>query len=166
MKRILFASSLIVLFVGITSVAPPKKAKYTSAEAKLSVTFPAEFTVTESDDEDYRTVKVQGESDGAVYFVNYTVHNSKLSDYDGLMDVSIEAFAGGVGGEVTEQSDWKVGKKTGKKVLINVPEAGLKGDYRVIFVGQIQFQITSVAPVDSWNQKAVDDFMKSFKLKK
>jgi hypothetical protein len=166
MKRILLASSLIVLLIGMASVAPATKMKYTSSEAKLSVTFPAEYSVDESNEDNYRTVKVQSESGGTVFFVNYTVHSESLTDFDELEDVSIQAFSEGLNGSVTSNSDWKVGKNTGKKVMIDVADSGLKGDYRVMFVGQIQYQITAVGPKDAWNEKMVNSFMKSFKLKK
>lgn len=166
MKRILFSSALFVLFVGMTSLAPTAKFKYTSAEGKVSAVFPGEFTTSEEVQETYKTVKTQAMVDDMVFFVAYTIHEIEMTDVDELTRVSVDAFIEGLVGTVTEDATWKVKKNNGLQAKFAVEESGLVGEYRVVIIGQIQYQITAVAPKDSWDAKKASAFFKSFKVTK
>lgn len=166
MKRILLSSALLVLLIGITSLAPSAKVKYSSSEGKLSAIFPGEFSTSEDVQDTYKSVKTQAMADDMVYFVAYTIHDIEMTDVDELTQVSVEAFAEGLEGEVTSQTAWKVNKSNGLQAQIEVKGSSLKGEYRVVIIGQIQYQITAIAPVDSWDAKKASKFFKSFKVKK
>jgi hypothetical protein len=166
MKRIIFSSALLILLVGITSLAPATKYTYTSDEAGCSVTFPAEFSTTEKDQEDYRSIQTQVVADEMVYMLICTVHNIELTETDDLTEVSMDAFMGSLGGTSKGKTTWKVKKNSGLQSKFEASEEGLYGDYRVLIKGQIQYQIVAVSPTASWNQKKADAFFKSFKLKK
>ena len=165
MKRLIFASALLFLLVGITSLAPAPKYKYSSDEGKLTVTFPGEFETSEEQKETYKSVKTQAVVDDMVFFVGYTIHESDMADTDELTKVSLDAFINGLNGVVSEETTWKVKKNSGLKALFNVSDNGLKGEYRVVIIGQIQYQITAVSSVDAWDEKVAQKFFKSFKLK-
>ena len=166
MKRIIFSSALLLLLVGVTSLAPTTKANYSSSEAKLSVTFPGEFTTTEQVEESYKSVKTQAIIDDMVFFVNYTMHDNEMTDSEGLAKVSLTAFIEGLEGEVSEENTWKVNKKNGLRAIFNAQGNSLTGEYRVVILDQIQYQITVVAPKESWDAKKAKKFFKSFKVKK
>lgn len=168
MKKAITGGFLLLLLIGFTSIASAPKPKYSSTEGKMSVTFPAgsTFETTESSSEDGKTVKTQSAHNDLVYFVSYTKHTSALEGVDGLTQISVDAFTQALGAEVTEQTDWKVGKNKGIRVLYSAEAAGIEGEYRALIVGQFQYQITVVGSPDSWNQKAADSFFKSFKVGK
>lgn len=166
MKRLIFASFLLVLLVGVTSLAPAPKYKYSSEEAKLKVTFPAEFKTTEKIKDSYRSKSTQAVYEDMVLFVSYTMHDSEMTDKKELTQVSLDAFTEGLDAEITEQSDWNVKKHEGVKAKLEVSSNGLMGEYRVVIIGQIQYQITAVSAKDTWNDKVAQKFFKSFKVKR
>lgn len=166
MKRILFSSTLLVLLIGITSLAPAAKFKYASTEGKVSATFPAEFSTSEDLQDTYKSVKTQAMDGDMVFFVAYTVHDIDMTEVDELTKVSVDAFVEGLQGEVTSQAAWKVNKSNGIQAKIEVKNQSLIGEYRVVIIGQIQYQITAIAPEDSWDSKKAGKFFKSFKVKK
>jgi len=168
MKKAFLGALLLLLFIGSTSIASAPKPKYTSTEGKMSVTFPAgsEFITTESDSEGTKTVKTQAQYNNMVFFVAYTIHETVLPEEENLAQVSVDSFTEALGASITEQSDWKVGKKTGVQVELAVEEGELVGEYRAVIIGQYQYQITAVGAASDWDQATVDKFMKSFKVKK
>jgi hypothetical protein len=168
MKRLLLGCSLLVFYIGITSIAPPAKTTYFSKEAKVSAVFPGQFTVSTKNEDAYSSEKAELVLDDLVYMLSFSNHKNEMieSDYDALSEVSLMAFLEGLGGKITKRDIWKVKKQKGLKSTFNVPAEGLKGEYRVVFRGQIQYQIIVLGLVDSWNQNSVDLFLNSFKLKK
>ncbi|NOQ73858.1 MAG: hypothetical protein GQ574_17760 [Crocinitomix sp.] len=168
MKKIIFQSALLLIIVSISSaaLAQSTKAKYFSSEAKLSVTFPSKFETTEDVKEAFKSVKTQVMVNGALYYVSYSVHKNDLSKNESLAKVSLDSFIETLNGKVTKEAIWKVRKKNGLQALFNVTEGELKGEYRVVIIGQIQYQIAVVAPKESWDEKVTKKFFKSFKVKK
>ncbi|PHR33231.1 MAG: hypothetical protein COA38_05085 [Fluviicola sp.] len=166
MKNIIFSSVLLLLLVGVTSLAPSTKVKYSSSEAKLSVTFPGEFTTTEKVKEAYRSSKTMANVGGVVYFVSYTIHDIDMADGESLAKVSLDAFINGLEGEITEESRWVVNKNNGFQAKLKVAGKDLVGEYRVVLINQIQYQITVIAPEGSWDNKKAKKFFKSFKVAK
>ena len=167
MKHLLRSSSIIFLFIGLISIAPPpKKVKYSSTEGKLSVVFPDNFTVTEESNSGAKTVKAQLELDDMVFFVAYTVHEAVLEEHYELASVSLESFAEALNTEIIERSDWKVKKNLGTRAVIYSSDNKLKGEYRAILVGQIQYQLVAIGMDTAWDEKGAKTFLDSFKLKK
>jgi hypothetical protein len=166
MKRLTLMSVLVLLLIGASSLAPATKYKYTSDEAKLSVTFPAEFSVSEETKEKYTSVQVQAISDEMVFMVIYTVHTEDISESAELSEISFDAFMDGLEGTPKVKSPWKVKKYSGLQSTFEVPSKDLVGDYRVVLIGQIQYQITAVSEKKSWDEKKAKKFFKSFKVKK
>lgn len=165
MKSILFSSVLLLLFVGFTSIAPPKF-KYSSSEGKISVTFPAEFSVSQNEDTDVKTVKIQSQSDEMVFFVSYTIHANVLTDHEGLAKESLDSFNEALGGEISEESVWKVNGQNGLQARLNIPTNELTGIYKVVLIDQMQYQVTAVGPKSNWDEKKAQKFLKSFKVSK
>lgn len=166
MKRIIFSSALLILLIGVTSLAPAEKHKYTSDEAKLSVTFPSEFSATEEVKDSYTSTKIQAISEDMIFLLICTKHDGNVAEEDGLTEVSLQSFMDAMGSESTNSSTWKVKKHSGVKSMYSVPDKDLIGDYRVVLIGNFQFQITVVSPKEAWDEKKAKKFFKSFKVKK
>lgn len=165
MKKIVFGSTLMLLFVVLTSLVPAEKFKYTSEEGKVSVIFPGEFATTIKNDDSFKTVKTQAMFNDVVFFVSYTIHEEKLEDGPELSKVSLDSFIEALNATDVQESPWHVRKKEGLQATFKVAENNLKGDYRVVLIGQTQYQITAVGSEQNWDQKVIDKFMKSFKVK-
>jgi len=166
MKRIILSSTLLVLLVGITSFAPATKHVYSSDEAKCSITFPAEFTTKVDEKEAYKSIQTQAIDDEMIFMAIFSVHNQPLTEKDKLANISFEAFMEALGGEATGKESWKVKKNTGLHSEFSVSGENLFGDYCVVLVGQVQYQVVAVAPKDSWDPKRASKFFKSFKIDK
>ena len=166
MKRVIFSSSLVLLFIGITSLAPSTQFKYSSSEGKLSIVFPDKFTTEENVGDQYKTIKTQALYNDILFFVAYTVHTTELTDNEGLTKVSLDSFIGGLEANVTKESMWKVRKNKGLQASFNIVSQGLKGEYRIVLIGQIQYQIAVVGAEDAWSQTLADSFIKSCKITK
>lgn len=166
MKYLLIFSWIIILFTGLVSTTPPpNKVKYTSAEGKLSVVFPDYFTTSEMEEANFKTLKVQAQYDEIAFFVAYTIHETELEDNYNLATISLESFAEALGTEIKEESDWIVKKNKGKRAMLYSSKDKLKGEYRAVVVGQIQYQLVVISTEDSWNEKMATEFLKSFKIK-
>ena len=167
MKRIVTSSLILILFIGVSSLAPAKKYKYTSEEGKLSVTFPSDYSTSEETQEKYKSVQAQAISDEMVFLAIYTIHEEDITQSkEQLSEISFDAFMEGLNGTPTGKTSWKVKKNSGLKSAYEVPEKDLIGEYRVVLVGQIQYQITAVSPKGSWDEQKAQKFFKSFKVKK
>ncbi len=168
MKRFLAVGTLFILLVGITSLAPAPKYKYTASEVKMSVTFPAEFTTENSGNENYKMVKTQAIDGDMVFFVTYSIYDDDFDDSQSstFLDVSVDAFTEALGADIQKRSEWIVNKKEGVSVTLNSDENDLTGDYRVIFLNKTQFQITAISKKEGWDAKKAKKFFKSFKVGK
>lgn len=166
MKRIILGCALFVLLISVTSLTPATKHTYTSEEANFSITFPTKFESSEEVDDDFRSVKTQCISDDMIYLAIYSVHEEDISGSKELTNISMRAFLEGLGATADSESTWKVGKYKGLKSTFEVSSGNLVGEYRVVLIGQIQYQITSVAPKNVWDKKEAKKFLKSFKVRK
>lgn len=160
-----------LLFVGITflavSMAPSgEKKTYTSAEGKMSLTFPGEYEVGELDAGDATTTKISALVDDVTYFGSYTLHTTEMTNPVSLAQTSMDAFVETLGGEIIQQSVWKIKKNKGLQADIDLKSTGAKVQYHVIIVGQIQYQLAVVASYDKWDKKKFTAFAKTFKILK
>lgn len=157
---------LFVLFTATLALAAPPKYKFTSKEGKYSVVFPAEFKSETVKKEYATTIKTTAMLSNQTFLASYTIHEQELGDRKELATVSLESFVDGVSGKITKQSEWKIKKNSGIKATISLSEKDATVEYWVILIGQIQYQVTSVAANSNWDQKAADAFLRSFKVMK
>lgn len=160
--KITFFASLFLL----ASFAPPTKVKYATKEGKFSITFPTTYESQDMSTDSYVSIQTQANLDEQLFFVTYNIHNSELTDHEGLAQTSLESFSGAMNGTITSQNDWMVKKNRGVKARIDIEGLGLVADYGVVLVGQIQYQVAVVSATDKWNQARSDAFFKTFKLAK
>ncbi len=159
---------LIACFVLFTTAFAPlaKGHKYSSEEGKMSIVFPNEFEIEESDLENVKVVKITATHDELFLFASYSLHKTEITNHESLAELSVQSFAESITGTINGQSEWKVKKHNGLKAMMELAENESRVQYNVILVGDIQYQLVVVAPQDSWDQEAADTFFKSFKLKK
>ena len=157
---------LCVVFLTSAVVPPAKGYKYSSKEGKMTVSFPSEYEVTTTDAESAVTVKVSAVEGERTYFASYTLHDTPLSDREGLAQVSLDSFNETLKGTIINQSTWSLKGQKGLYAKITIPDLDAKIDYHVILVGQIQYQLVVLATQPQWDQKKADAFVKSFKMMK
>lgn len=165
MKKSLIRISLFSALFILASFAPASKVKYTSVEGKLEITFPSSYDVQDMSTENYSSIQAQSNLDEQLFFVTYNIHKTELSDTEGLAETSLSSFTEAMHGEVTSTNTWQVKKNKGLKAKLKIEEHGLIGEYGVVIVGQIQYQVAVVSAPDKWNQARSDAFFKSFKIK-
>ena len=167
MKKIAESLLLVGLVYTLASIAPAKTVKkYSSKEGKMSVVFAAEYEVNTDNSDSFSTTKISSTVSENVYFASYTIHSETLTEREDLCKVSLESFNETLGGEITDQSSWNISKNKGMKADIYLAEQQAKIHYRVVIIGQIQYQFAVIAPDDQWNAAGAEAFMKSIKLKK
>lgn len=168
MNRQLLTMSLLlcVAFFSVAFAPSAKSFAYSSTEGRMSIKFPAEYEVDPGTPGKLKTVKISTTIDEQTFFASYSLHETEIMDHEEMAKVSLESFSERVGGEITAESVWKVKKNKGIKATIDMSEKESRVQYQVILVGNIQYQIVVVASYDAWDQKAVDKFFKSFKIKK
>lgn len=159
---------LISLFVLISvAFAPTAKGyKYSSAEGKMTVTFPAAFETEVNSQNDIETTKITAIVDEQTFFAAYTLHQTELEDQIMLAQIALDSFSETLNGNILQQSAWKIKKNEGVQAVLNLDEQDAKIQYRVIMIGNLQYQLVVIAANSSFDQKAADSFFKSFKVKK
>ena len=165
MKKSLIKISLFSAVFILSSFAPASKIKYTSAEGKLEITFPTAFDIQDMSTENYSSIQAKADLDDQLFFMTYNIHTTELSDHEGLAETSLSSFTEALHGEITSRNTWQVKKNKGLKAKLKIEEYDLVGDYGVVIVGQIQYQVAVVSATDKWNQARSDAFFKSFKIK-
>jgi hypothetical protein len=165
MKNSIFSVSLIAFVFVLTSFAPAAKIKYTSAEGKLSMKFPVAFKSVTKEAEDHKSVETQASFEDQLYFVSYTIHKVKMENHESLAATSLESFNEAMSGTITKQATWAIKKHKGLQADIEIPGNNMRVEYRVLLIGQIQYQIVVISEVAKWNQLRADEFIKSFKVK-
>lgn len=154
-----------ILFV-LASFSPPAKGyTYSSVKGKLSATFPGIYLSEETAGESYVTTQATATVDEQSYMVSFTIHETDLSQQDGLEEISAEAFANAIGGEIQAKDVYKSkGSKDGLIVKMYNPENDAFVHYIVLFNDNIQYQFASYAVGDAWSEKKAKAFFKTIKL--
>ncbi|MBK8555442.1 MAG: hypothetical protein IPL65_06560 [Lewinellaceae bacterium] len=166
MKHPIFSISLIAFVFVLTSFAPPAKFKYTSTEGNFSITFPADYETANKDTEDFTSVETQSSFEDQLYFVSCSTHKMEISEHESLAATSLESFNEAMGGRITQQSTWSIKKHKGLQADIEIPSDNIRAKYRVVLIGQFQYQVVVMSESSKWNQVNADKFINSFKLKK
>ena len=159
----LFAVILSLVFFSFT---PSEGSTFVSEDGFVSIEFPTEYHVDKKATDKVSRVKAQGDINNQLFVISYANHYTKLVDHEEMASVSLKSFAEALNAEVTEQEEWKYKKHKGIHGWISSEKNELVGEYKVILIGQNQYQLTSVADPEYWDEKAAAKFFKSFKLSK
>ena len=165
MKKIIFKLSFVA-FLFIMQSFTPVKMKYISSEAKLSITFPTTYETINKNGDGYSSVETQGNLNDQLFMASYQIHKVQMTEHEAMAIVSLESFNEALGGKITKQSTWMVNKNRGVQASIDIPASNLKAEYKVVLIGQIQYQVVVISEASIWNQANADKFFKSFKVKK
>ncbi len=158
----LFALILLIPFMAL-SVAEVGGHPFTSADSKISIKMPAEFEKEVSELDDGKTTKVSCTLDGILYFFSWTEHITPMTDHTALATTSLNAFNETVGATITEQKPYFYKNHEGVSATM-VAEGKGYFNYRVILIGQFQFQLVVASTADNI-RKSSKKFFKSFKYK-
>jgi hypothetical protein len=163
--RILKTSLLLIsVLIFTTASAPAKKHVYKTEEGKFSITFPAEYTTEREEKESATTIKTSCVDDGHTFFASYTLHVTEITDHQEMAEVSYESFISAVQGELLSKSKWNIKDHEGLKAVMNISDNSMKLEYRVVLVGNIQYQLVAMAMLEEYDEKAAARYFKSFKL--
>lgn len=154
------------LFIFTSFTISPKGFPYQSEEGKLSVVFPGDYTTERTEGNNNYTVKTTCTYNNQTYFVSYTMHSLELTDPLDLAEASYDSFITALKGVMISKTEWTVKEHKGIQALIDLPENGSKLEYRVIIVGNIQYQLIALAANIDYNEKDAESFFKSFKIEK
>jgi hypothetical protein len=163
-------TALFFLFIGFTSLQPSigDSETYSSKDGKFRVTFPGAYEETVGEGEDQKTVKINFVQGEHILFASYTLHETEITDHQDMAEVSLDSFVEAVNGDLISKSEWKVKGNSGLQSVMTIEseEKIIKIDYRVVLVGQLQYQLVSIAPTDDYDTKMSDKFFKSFQITK
>jgi hypothetical protein len=138
---------------------------YETEEGKFSIDFPAKYNVNSEEKGSIRTAQAMCAFDEHTLLATYTLHATEITDHDALADTSIVAFGNSVNGNLLSKTDWVVDGKKGRKAFYNLPEQNIKVEYRVLLVGQLQYQIIVMATNAKFDNEMAVTFFDSFRLK-
>ena len=105
------------------------------------------------------------DKDAFVFLISHTVHQLQIDNPAELTTLSVTTFAESLGANIDNQSPWKIKKNEGQKATFKSVEQGIIGEYRVIIIGQIQYQVVVVTSGDSLDNEMIHNFSKSVKIK-
>lgn len=146
--------------------AKPKWHAYSTEVGKIKAKFPGNPTLENQDTEIGKKHTATARFGENTYMISYVIHTTTLAEQDKLADASLAAFRDKVKGQVLNQSPWTVKKAgTGIRASIAMPDKDAKVEYRVVLIGQIQYQIIVVAPSDKYDAKVAEKFLKKVKIK-
>lgn len=154
-----------LLFV-LVSFVPAKGFKYVSEEGKFSINFPSEVSTQDMSTTSYKSIQAQSNLKDQLFFATHNIHETTLTDQEALAETSLKSFVDAMQGTIISQEKWVVNKNNGLKAKLDIPSLNLIGEYNIVIIGQIQYQLAVVSELDNWSQVETDKFLKSFKVKK
>lgn len=157
--------ALLSLIFVLGSFVPSEVYTFKSEEGSYSIEFPTPFTTENNDQDGFVLVQTQSFLLEQLFFIGHNVHTDEITDHEGIAKVSMDGFVGALGGETSQLKTWKVNGHKGLQANIDVEANNLKAQYKVILIGQVQYQIAVISDPAKWNQSAADAFFASFKVK-
>ena len=142
---------------------PNGEEKFTSSDGKVNITFPAEYKIDTTKAESAITLKISALVGEITYFFGLTEHSQPITGHEDLASVSLESFVSSLSGEIVSQETYSYKKNDGVSAKIKIGDQGYCL-YKVILIGQKQFQLIVISPQDDFSKMA-DSFFKSFKVK-
>tara|TARA_R110001592_G_scaffold204977_1_gene455328 strand:+ start:2233 stop:2766 length:534 start_codon:yes stop_codon:yes gene_type:complete len=138
--------------------------KYHAEEGRIRITMPSDYSVSVVEGDLSTTTKVTSTIGETTYMFSWTLHKELMEGHKGLADVSLESFNKELKGEINTQNVYKYGKYEGKNAKITIMQGQARCFYRVVLIGQYQFQMI-VATTDAEIDKTGMKFLDSFKYK-
>ncbi len=173
-KSVIFLITLMLAGCLASCSAPPAPKEFKSEAGGFAVMSPAPL------EESVQPVETQGskidlhlfsaQQDESAYFVAYCDYAPELARPDNaekMLDGARDGAVGNTHGKLTSETAITLAGHPGREVLIEArgedrPPVTIKG--RLFMVKNRLYQVTVVAPRSRSGDKAVDDFLQSFKL--
>lgn len=152
-----------------TQVLKTVEYKYESAEFNISIVFPMAFEETlgqkEVEGKIQKKTSVKGSDGSGHYLASVTKHVVQMRNHVEMADISMNAFVETTKGEIKTQAAFMYKEHEGRDAVIYLPAQQSYVHYRVILIGDYQYQIVVVSDIES-RSKAISDFFNSFKTLK
>lgn len=136
---------------------------YKSEEGKFKIKFPGAIDITEKEKEKYKTTQITCTVNENVYFVVCTTHSAPMKKPKELAKVSLDSFVESLSGKISTKSDWDIKGNSGYIAVINIDKTSVI-HYRVVIVGQIQYQVVVIGKKTNYEEEVAKKFFKSFKI--
>jgi hypothetical protein len=174
MKKIIFVLSLLA-FAQLNSAAnfttkplPFYNAAeflYKSVDFNISIIFPMAFEEKmdqiEVEGKIQETVEVSGSDGSGDYFASVTKHTIEMADHFEMAAESLDAFRETINAKIISEEIFTYKEHKGKQALMYLEEQKIYVHYKVILIGNNQYQMI-VINTTKMTSKTVDDFFKSF----
>lgn len=168
----LIARSTLILLLFISGICHGQKASWntvTDYDHNCSIYFPTVGTQVFKNTKEglrFTTYSMYGQSS---YFLKVTeLISSPVQGQEKAKKV-IKAWATKVKGKITEENDWEVLGRLGKKAKIEISEAGkpeMLVFCQVILVGKIQYEVIAMTPKEIYDKAFEGVFLDSFNFLK
>lgn len=163
MKTYAYFISLLVFSILLAPVIHGQDIHdFKSVEGKCSATFPGEYNIDSNETEYAKVVKVMCNTNTHTFLLSYSLHKNKMDDHENMAEVSYESFIEAVGGQELSKEKWEINGHKGLKAIIEMPANNSKVDYRVVLVGDIQYQLASIASDKNYDEAVIAAFNDSF----
>lgn len=130
-------------------------------EGNVKIDFPAKYSVTSEKKPKTNIIKAKGYVGKNQFICVTTIYREKLLDHYNLAKKSVPAFQKSVTGVLFAEQDWNYAKGIqGREALVSISKTS-KIYYRVIFIGQTQYQLM-VVNSDGNIKGHIDAFFDSF----
>lgn len=166
-KKLTVALFALLISVGSASgLAAQNWMKSSSEKCKCDAQFPARPTFSDEAKDGYHQYRAMSKYDKGIYMLDYSVHEGNGAGIDvmDLAETSLEAFAGGLEGNVVERKAWKLKGNEGIQAVVQSPSTGVTAYYNVIFIENVHYQVAVVAEGEP-DKKLRKKFFKKFKYK-
>lgn len=170
MKNLTFAFFLILVLS--PSLVQAQKITWTTTEDNghnCSIKFPGVPSNTHKSTAEgmkYTSYVIYGQS---TYIYKVIDLNSEPKDKLGKAKKRIQSLTSKFKGKVTEEEEWLVGTQKGISSRINIAETGkpeMLMIVKVMVVGSIQYEVSSMMPLELYDPEFDDYFLNSFKFLK
>lgn len=132
----------------------------------MSIVFPGTYETERLPGENNVTIKTTCTVSDQTYFASYSIHQFEITEQEEMAEVSYESFMSSIGGSEASKSGWAVKKNKGIKAVLDMNEDYSKLEYRVVLVGNIQYQLVVLAAKSLYDEKSAAAFFDSSKLSK
>ncbi len=139
---------------------------YKSADFNVSIAFPMLYNELPEDKEIdgkiQKSIQVSGRDSSGTYLLSITKHVMELEDHLNLAIESLEEFAAALESDIVSQKSFTYKSHEGKEALIYIESQNLYVNYRVILIGNYQYQTIVIAEYEI-KSKSINNFYNSFK---
>ena len=159
--RYLITLGFALLFI---STQAQEAVNFSPANGGFSIDFSCYYKTSETRKDNAYIGQASCVDNEHTFLASYTIHKNPLSNNDELMDISIDSFIKQVNGKPGLLTQWQAGENLGKSVIVFIGQSNTKIIYRVLIVGQIQYQLAVMATRDQFSYEASKKFFDSFRL--